>query len=139
MSANTTPIFTLTPNCQVVTISAANTASDGSGTLVTLFSAGLNGSRLDSIVFKNAQITPAASSAMVGRVFLTDSAGANPRLIEEVAIPAATRTASAVGATSTITFSNGLVISSGQIVKVITSVYAGPQDLFHVIAKGGDY
>lgn len=139
MSANTNAIFTLTPNCPVVSITAANTASDGSGALVTLFTAGVNGSRVDSIIFRNAQATAAASSAMVGKIFLTDTAGANPRLIEEIAIATATRSTTAIGAYSTVNFLNGLIIAPGQIIKVCQSVYAGAQDLNHVIAKGGDY
>ena len=139
MAANTSPIFTLTPNCPVVSIAAANTGSDGSGTLVTLFTAGANGSRVDSITFINAQASVAASSAMLGHVFLTDTAGANPRHIDEIAIAAATRTASVVGIKATINFSPPLVIASGQIVKVTQSVYAGVQDLQHVHARGGDF
>lgn len=139
MAANTTPIFGLTPNTPTASIAAANTASDGSGTLVTLFTAGANGSRLDTITFTNAQATAAASSAMVCRVFVTDTAGANPRLISEIAQPAATRTTAAVGAAVSISYGNGLLLASGQIVKVIQSVYAGAQDLQHVVARGADY
>lgn len=139
MPANTNPIFTLTPNVQLVASAAANTASDGSGTLITIFTAGANGSLLESITFRNAQATAALSSAMVGKVFVTDTAGANPRLIDEVAIAAATRSVSVVGASSVINFLNGLPLASGQLVKVTTSVYAGAQDLVHVTAKGGDY
>tara|TARA_R110000868_G_scaffold178984_1_gene418915 strand:- start:182 stop:601 length:420 start_codon:yes stop_codon:yes gene_type:complete len=139
MAANTVPIFTLTPNTVTASISAANTASDGSGSLVTLFTAGANGSRVDSITFQNAQIALAASSAMVCRVFVTDTSGANPRLISEVAQAAATRSASVIGATTTITYGNGLLLASGQLLKVIQSVYAGVQDLQHAIARGGDY
>ena len=61
MPPNTTPIFTLTPNIGLASVAAANTASDGSGTLVTLFTAGVNGSRLNSIICRNAQASPAAS------------------------------------------------------------------------------
>lgn len=140
MPANTTPIFTLTPNSPTASLGTTpNTASDGSGTLVTLFTAGANGSLVDSIKFINAQATAAASSAMVIRVFLTDTSGNNPRLIEEVAIATATRSTSAIGATATINFLNGLALQSGQIIKVCQSVYAGAQDLMHASARGGDY
>lgn len=139
MAANKAPIFTLTPNCPVVAVAAANTARDGSGTLVTLFTAGADGSRIESITFTSAQATAAASSAMVGRVFLTDNAGANPRLINEVVIATATPSDTVVGATSTITYTDGLIIPTGCIVKVAQSIYAGVQDQMHVIAKGGNY
>lgn len=139
MAANTAPIFTLTPNCPVVAVAAANTARDGSGSLVTLFTAGADGSRIESITFTSAQATAAASSAMVGRVFLTDSAGANPRLISEVVIATATPSDTVIGATSTITYTDGLIIPTGCIVKVAQSVYAGEEDQMHVLAMGGNY
>lgn len=139
MPANTSPIFTLTPNCGVNTIAAANTASDGSGSLVTVFTAGSNGSRVEKVRFRNGQATAAASSAMVVRVFVTDTGGSNPTLIGEAAMPAATRTTSVIGATALISFAGGLNIASGQIIKVCQSVYAGAQDLNHVVCEGGDY
>jgi len=139
MAANTQPIFTLTPNAATATIVAANTARDGSGTLVTLFTAGTNGSRLDFVVFTSSQTTAGASSARVQRIFLTDNTGANPRLIAEVVLPAVTASATAIGATATVTFTNGLVIASGQIVKVTQSVYASAADNTDCLARGGNY
>jgi len=139
MPANTSPIFTLTPEAVTCTIAAANTARDGSGTLVDLFTAGANGSRIDFITFISAQATPAASAARVQRVFLTDTAGLNPRLVQEIVLPAVTASATAIGATSTITFTNGLVINAGQIVKVSQSVYGSANDQTQAIARGGDY
>lgn len=139
MPANTNPIFVLTPNCHAIGLSAANTASDGSGTIATLFTPGANGSRVDQIVYRNAQQTPAASSAMVGRIFISDDGGTTWRLIQEVAIPAATRTASTVGATSTITFSVPLLLLSTQRLGATQSVYAGAQDANTVTVYGGDF
>lgn len=140
MPAGTTPIFIATPNTVTASLGTTpNTASDGSGTLVTLFTAGANGSRVDSIRFTNAQATAAASSANVFRVFVTDTSGANPRLIDEVAQATATRSTSAIGATASLTYGNGLLLASGQIIKVCQAAYAGVQDLTHAIARGGDY
>ena len=139
MAANTTPIFVLTPKFSTAASAAANTASDGSGALVTLFTAGANGSLISSIKVNNAQISAALSSAMGVRIFITDTAGANPRLHSEAALPAATRSLTAVGATATINFLGGLQIAAGQIVKVCQSAYAGVQDLTHFSAQGGDY
>ena len=139
MAANTTPIFTLTPNAALANITAANTARDGSGTLVTLFTAGANGSRVDFITFTSSQATAAASSARVQRIFLTDNTGLNPRLISEVVLAAVTASTTAIGATSTVTFTNGLVIASGQIIKVTQSVYASAADGTDCLARGGNY
>jgi len=139
MPANTSPIFTLTPNAAVSTIAAANTARDGSGTLVTAFTAGANGSRVDFITFTSSQATAAASAARVQRVFLTDTSGLNPTLIQEVVLAAVTASNTAIGATSTITFTNGLVIASGQIIKVSQSIYGSAADGTATLVRGGNY
>ena len=139
MPANTTPIFILSGNIAIATIAAANTASDGSGTLVTLVTAGSNGARVDSVRFRNSQATAAASSNMVHRIFLTNDAGNTPTLIGEVATAAATRSVSAVGATSIFTFDQPVIMKSGQLLRVIQSVYAGAQDRFDAFAYAGDY
>lgn len=136
---NTSPIFTLTPNAATSTIAAANTARDGSGSLVTAFTAGANGSRVDFITFTSSQATVGASSARVQRVFLTDTSGLNPTLISEVAMTAVTSSNTAIGATQTITFTNGLVINSGQLIKVSQSVYASAADGTAVLVRGGNY
>ena len=138
MPANTTPIFILSGNIAIATIAAANTASDGSGTLVTLVTAGSNGARVDSVRFRNSQATAAASSNMVHRIFLTNDAGNTPTLIGEVATAAATRSVSAVGATSIFTFDQPVIMKSGQLLRVIQSVYAGAQDRFDAFAYAGD-
>ena len=139
MPANTTPIFILSGNIAIATIAAANTASDGSGTLVTLVTASQSGTRVDAVRFRNSQATAAASSNMVHRIFLTNDAGNTPTLIGEVATAAATRSVSAVGATSIFTFDQPVIMKSGQLLRVIQSVYAGAQDRFDAFAYAGDY
>jgi hypothetical protein len=139
MPANTSPIFTLTPRATTAIIAAANTARDGSGTLVDVMTAGSNGSRIDFIIFTSSQATAGASSARVQRVFLTDTSGLNPRIISEVTLAAVTASTTAIGATSTITFTNGLIIASGQKIQVAQSVYASAADNTSVLARGGDY
>lgn len=139
MPANTTPIFTLQGNFTPARIAAANTASDGSGTLVTIVTAAVDGTRVDGVRFRNSQVTLAASSNMVHRIFLTNTSGTNPRLIGEVATAAATRSASAIGATSIFTFDQPIIMRSGQIMSVCQSVYAGAQDQFDATAYAGDY
>jgi hypothetical protein len=53
MPANTTPIFPLTPNVAFGKVLAVNTATDGTGTVVLLFTAGSNGSRIDQITVQH--------------------------------------------------------------------------------------
>lgn len=139
MAANTIPVFIKQGNFLPARISAANTASDGSGTLVTLVTAATDGTRVDGVRFRNSQATAAASSNMVHRIFLSDAAGANPRLIGEVATAAATRSTTAIGATSIYTFDQPVIMKSGQVMTVIQSVYASAADQFDAIAYAGDY
>lgn len=139
MPANTTPIFTLSGNFTIGRISAANTASDGSGTLVTLVTSGPDGSRVDGVRFRNSQATAAASANMVHRIFLTNESGLQPRLIAEIATAAATRSLTAIGATSIYTFDQPIIMKSGQIMSVCQSVFAGVQDQFDACAFAGSY
>ena len=139
MAANVQPIFTLIPEAVTASIAAANTARDGSGTLVSLFTAGTNGSRVDFITFTSSQASPAASALRICRVFLTDTSGLNPRIISEVSLPAVTASNTAIGATATITFTNGLNIASGQEIRVSQSIYGGVADGTAVLLRGGDY
>ena len=139
MAANTSPIFTLTGNFLPGRIAAANTASDGSGTLVTVVTAGIDGTRVDGVRFRNSQATAAASSNMVHRIFLTDTLGANPRLIGEVATATATRSTTVIGATSIFTFDQPIIMQSGQLLRVCQSVYVGVQDQFDATAYAGNY
>jgi len=135
----TAPQFTSVPNAALSRISAANTARDGSGSLVDSFTAGASGSRIDSIVFTSAQASVGASAARVQRVALTDTSGINPRLIAEVAMTAVTSSNTAIGATQTIIFTNGLVIKSGQLIKTWQSIYGSAADQTDVLVKGGDF
>ncbi len=139
MAANTVPIFTKQGNFTPARIAAANTAADGSGTLVTLVTAVTDGTRVDGVRFINSQATAAASSPKVLRIFLTDTGGINPRLIGEVAMAAATRSNTVIGATSIYTFDQAIIMQSGQLISVCMSVYAGAQDQTDACAFAGDY
>lgn len=125
---NQKPVFTNLGLMIGVLLAAANTASDGSGTLVTIVAAPTEGCRIEGVLITNAQTTAALSSANVIRFFTTDLAGANPRIMGEKALAAATRSASAVGANAIHTFPFVLVLESGQILKGCMHVYAGVQD-----------
>ena len=139
MAANTKPIFVLVPNVGQAEVDSANTESDGTGDLDTLFTAGANGSVVFRIAYRNAQSSAAASSAMVIRIFVTDDDGANPRIRSEVALAAATRSTTVIGSGGVINYPDGLALMSGQLLKVGQSVYAGAQDLMHYTAEGGDF
>lgn len=139
MPANTTPIFTVTGNFTPARIAAANTASDGSGSLVTLVTAGSNGTRVDGVRFINSSATIGAAAAKVFRIFLSDTLGSNPRLVGEVAAVTATRSASAIGQAAIYTFDQPIIMKSGQIMSVCQSVYGSGLDQTDAYAYAGDY
>ena len=139
MAANTIPIFIKQGNFTPARIAAANTASDGSGALVTLVTAVTDGTRVDGVRFINSQATAVASGAKVLRMFLTDTSGINPRLIGEVAMATATRSTTVIGATAIYTFDQPIVMKSGQLMSVCMSVYVGVQDQTDACAFAGDY
>lgn len=144
MTANTVPLFGLTPNNGQARVAGANTASDGStpggGTAIAdIFTAGANGSIVNRIRYANSQVTAAASSAMVVRIFETDASNANPRLIMEFAVAAATRSTIAVGVGNYIDIPGGKPLKSGQHLKICQSVYAGAQDQMDYTIEGWDY
>lgn len=139
MAANVQPIFVLTPNVGFARVAAANVARDGSGTTPTAFTAGANGSRVDRITITSAQATAAANSAMVARVFITDTGGINNRLYKESVMAAVTASNTAIGSTATINIAGGLFLKSGQLLTVAQSLFAGVQDQMDYIVEGGDY
>jgi len=139
MSANTVPIFLIKPRLESCRISAANVNRDGSGTLVPLWTAGANGSRIDYVIFTNASPGIGSAVAKVWRIFISDTSGLNPRLINEQSIAAATSSATVQGQTSTVTMTNGRFLQPGQILYVTQSVYSTTADQTDVFAQGGDY
>jgi hypothetical protein len=147
MPANTTPIFINSGNFAPVGITGANSTPDASSTtnLVLLVTAGSNGTRVDGVRFRNAATSQTSTStACVHRVYLVTGSPATPanyKLIGEVATPAVTRSASAIGATSIITFDQPLIMDSGQTLYVGQSVIGATpaNDKFDVIAYAGDY
>jgi hypothetical protein len=84
MAVNTDPIFIIAPQIWQGQVSAANTARDGTGTVVTIATGNTNGSRLDRVLVTATGTTTAG----VVRLFLYN--GTNTRLIKELLIPART-------------------------------------------------
>lgn len=78
------PAFAATPRLEVAQVSTANTNRDGTGTIVTVFTAGASGSRIRRI---EAKATGTTTAGMV-RIFLHD--GTNARLFSELPVPALT-------------------------------------------------
>lgn len=91
MAVNIDPIFVLTPTSPVgQTLSTANTAKDGTGTVVTLATAGTYGQKIKRIV-----IQPTGTSVKtVVRLFInngsTNATAGNNTYIKDIAVPANT-------------------------------------------------
>lgn len=105
MTANTQPIFPLTPKVSWATLTTANTAKDGTGTVATVFTAGADGSRIDQIKVR----ALGTNVATVMRFFVnngsTNATAANNSLIHEATIASTTlsETAALVDNNITIT------------------------------------
>ena len=135
MPANTAPIFPLTPKISWGTVATANTAKDGTGTVVPVFTAGSNGSRLDYLKVR----ALGTNVATVIRVFVnngsTNATAANNSLIFDQTIAATTNSETAQLVDNLIQLD--LALPAGYVVNVTigTTVAAGLQ----VTGVGGDY
>lgn len=136
------PNFTATGNNARATVSLANTTRDLSNTTNAqlLVSAATNGTRIETITWTHASNSQTqASIAAVGRVWIcTTNAGANPKLLREIALTAVTPSATAIGATFTMTFSPALVLASGEHLFCGISA-AQTSGQYDVVAGGGDF
>lgn len=130
----TQPQYAATPRCGIGQVSVANTARDGTGTIGTVFTAGTNGSRIESI---SIQATSTTTPGMV-RLFLHD--GTNSRLWREVAVSAATPSATAKAfATALAARTNPdllpIHLPPGYSLRASTN----NAEAFNVVAFGGDF
>lgn len=94
------------------------------------------GTRIDRVRFISAQASPAASSAMVGRLFERDNIGGSWRLLDEIALPTITASNTVAGQKQEILLPSGYVLPGGWSLGVAQSVYAGAQDQTDVHAFG---
>lgn len=81
--------YAATPRSAVAQVSTANTNRDGTGTLVTVFTGGASGSRIDDIVV---QAVGTTTTGMV-RLFLSLDGGTTNRLFAEIPVSAVTPSA----------------------------------------------
>jgi hypothetical protein len=101
MPANTAPIFSIvgsidsaaSNNTGTVVGPTANTAMDGSGTLIKIFTAGANGSYIQKIRFRPVYPSSTGPAATVCRIFISASSttsATNTWLYDEITLPAIT-------------------------------------------------
>ena len=139
MAANTAPIYVLTPKISWSTITAANTALDGSGTVATVFTGATNGSYVTSIIVKS-YTTTATSAAATFRIFVnngsTNATPANNTLIRDFVLTAVT--ASNTASTLNWEFPINFMLPASYVLNCTIATVAGSSG-FALTAIGGDY
>jgi predicted RecA/RadA family phage recombinase len=132
--ANTSPIFALVPETKIVTVTTATTDRTGATTtnLVELLTAGTDGTKITQIGAKVA----GTNTATLVLIFITDTAGANPKLFDEIGLTLITAT-NTVTSQREITVYSDLQLKSGQKVLVGTTVAQAAG--VNIFAIKGDY
>lgn len=136
MATNKSPIFVNTPQTAIaLSGTAANTAMDGTGTVVTICTAAADGSFLERI-----RVKPLGSNVTTVMRFFVNNGGAtstaaNNALFEELNLPTTTASNSAAQPTYDVFF--GLKMKAGYKVTctIGTAVAAG----FALVADISDY
>jgi len=138
MAANTSPIYTRTPDVQwgTTAITTANTAKDGTGTVLTVFTAdATEGGFVQKIRFRAA----GTNVATVARIFInngsTNATAGNNILFDEITLAATTLSEVAALALYEIPLMIPLPAGYKINVTIGTTVSAG----YYVSAIGGKY
>lgn len=127
---NSVPRFLLPENCSAVAqISAANTNRDGTGTIVTVLTAGSQGTLIELIRV----IATGTTTAGMVRLYIHD--GANARLYDELAVTAITPSGTVAAFEIELVPSKPLVLPSGYSLRASTH----NAETFNVFATGGNY
>lgn len=111
----TDPAFAVTPRMASVNIATANTNRDGTGTVATLITGAATGTRIAEIVVK-AKVTTTVGQV---RVFLVEN-GTTFYLFDEIAVSAATVSASVQGIRVSTTYNNLVLPNASWSIRVST-------------------
>lgn len=135
MAANTQPIFIINPIVTSCLVTSSSNRDGVGGGLVQLFTGGTNGGRIEKITCNIAGT--GTSSNMAVRIYVTDTGGANPRLLREQLIAAVTPSGTVLGGVSTFTFSGGIGIGSTNEIWVGQSTGDATNNQGHWTCEGG--
>lgn len=140
MAANFKPVFPLTAQIPVgQTLITANAAKDGTGTVSTLFTAGINGSKIDGV---NVAYT-GTTVATVLRLFVNNGSSTavatNNTLIKSINVPANTMTSEVSTAADffTTALNSGSIMLPGGY-KITATIAISVATALSVTATGGD-
>jgi hypothetical protein len=133
MAANIAPIFALIPETRRTVITGTTTDKSGAtpANIVDLVTATTDGTKVTWIKFKHV----GTSTAGQYLVWITDTAGANPRLYAELAIAAVTSSVTVATNENTL-FTPDLQLKSGQKIQVGATT---ANTNIHVTASIGDF
>ena len=148
MAANTAPIFTLNGNINSVLVTAANTSSQGGGTIATdIFKAftaeATNGSYITKVRFIPTATTPTTTTATVGRVFLSSitsgaTTSADTWLLAEITLPAIAAD-NASNASSFFDIPLNCAIPAGYTILVTNHAAPAANTAWRATVLGGNY
>lgn len=125
----TTAQYASTVRTAQAQVSTANTNRNGTGTIVTVFTAGSNGSRIDDIYIT----ATATTTAGVVRLFLND--GTNTYLWREILVPAITPSTT-VSVFSAALLSQGLILANTWSLRASTN----NAETFNIqVTRAGDF
>jgi hypothetical protein len=149
MAANTSPIYSIaghiesavSNNAGTMAGPTANTSTDGSGTLIKIFTAGTNGSYIQKIRFRPVAASAGSVAATVCRVFISNSATTSTTatwLYDEITLPAVTMSNTA--ASSVFELPMNFALPTGQYLFVTfgTSTGTTPSG-YSIVVIAGDY
>jgi hypothetical protein len=130
LALNENTKFTASPNLGWSQVSAANASTDGSGTVVTSFTAGNNSSTVENIRVK---ATGTTTAGMI-RLYIDDLSAI--RLWKEIPVTAITRSASVASYEAYWQPENTLfVLPSGAKIKASTE----KAEAFNILVQGADF
>lgn len=136
MPANTTPIWSATPNIGFSgLVTAANTAMGGTGTVNLIFTAGSNGGIVESIRFKAGGTNVQTVARIFGNNGSTNTVATNNFLLYEQTLLATTASATAALAEYELWLNKKLPAGFRLYFVLGTAVASGWQ----ATAFGGDY
>lgn len=149
MPANTDPIFTRVGHIDSITVTAANTKSDGAGTIATdIFKAftadATNGSFLQRVRWIPTGTTANTNTtATVARIFVSSitsgaTTAANTFLIAEVTLPVIQADSSTLGA-AYFDIVLGIPLNPGWTVLVTNHAAPAANTAWRAVVIGGDY
>jgi hypothetical protein len=121
--------YASTPATAVAQVTAANTNRDGTGTIVTVLTAGASGTRVDDVVIT---ATGTTTAGMV-RLYVHD--GTNARLLREVSVTAITPSGTVSAFTSSI-FNLQLLLKTGWSLRASTH---NAETFNIIVARAGDF